>query len=350
MRVVIFGATGNVGTSTLRALAAEDAVRTIVGVSRRRPALRAAKTTWAQADIASADLDGLVRGADAIVHAAWLIQPGRHESVTHATNVTGSARVFAAAARAGVRTLVHLSSVGAYAPGPKDRAVDESWATTGIPTSFYSRHKAAVERVLDTFTAAHPAVRVVRLRPGLIFKREAGSEVRRLFAGPLLPNGLLRRGLIQVVPDTPRLRFQAVHSLDVGQAVRLALVGDASGAFNVAAEPVLDPAVLGELLGARPVPVPAAALRAAAGLSFRLRLQPSEPGWLDLALGVPIMETRRAHAELGWQPRHDAGAAFLEVLDGIRESAGLDTPPLAPDSGGAARLRELLGGVGGASR
>ena len=35
--------------------------------------------------------------------------------------------------------------------GPKDRRVDESWPTTGIPTSFYSRHKAEVERLLDRF-------------------------------------------------------------------------------------------------------------------------------------------------------------------------------------------------------
>ena len=59
-------------------------------------------------------------------------------------NVEGSARVFDAAGAARVPTLVYASSVGAYGPGPKDRRVDESWPTTGIPTSFYSRHKAEV--------------------------------------------------------------------------------------------------------------------------------------------------------------------------------------------------------------
>ena len=72
--------------------------------------------------------------------------------------------------------------------------MDESWPTTGIQTSFYSRHKAEVERLLDRFEGEHPGVRVVRLRPGLIFKREAASGIRRLFAGPLLPGSLLRPG------------------------------------------------------------------------------------------------------------------------------------------------------------
>ncbi len=205
---------------------------------------------WEQADIARDDLVELLRGADAVVHLAWLIQPSRDERATHAVNVVGSGRVFDAVARAGVPALVYASSVGAYSPGPKDRAVDESWPTDGIRSSFYSRHKAAVERLLDGFEREHPGVRVVRLRPGLIFDREAASEIRRLFAGPLLPNALVRRSLIPVVPDHPRLVFQAVHTHDVAEAYRLAIrAGDARGAFNVAADPVLDPRGLARLLG-----------------------------------------------------------------------------------------------------
>jgi UDP-glucose 4-epimerase len=58
---------------------------------------------------------------------------------------------------------VYASSVGAYSPGPKDRPVDESWPTEGTLTSFYARHKAEVERLLDRFEQEQPQVRVVRL-------------------------------------------------------------------------------------------------------------------------------------------------------------------------------------------
>src|SRR2546423_14609869 len=85
----------------------------------------------------------------------------------------------------------------------------------------HGRHKAAVERILDAFEAAPPDVRVARLRPGLIFQREAASEIRRLFAGPLLPSPLVRRGLVPFVPRVEGLRFQAVHAHDVGDAYRL---------------------------------------------------------------------------------------------------------------------------------
>jgi len=347
MRVVVVGATGNVGTSVLRSLADEPQVEEIVGLARRRPSMAWPKTSWVQADIARDDLHPHFAGADAVVHLAWLIQPARDMTTLRATNVEGSARVFHAAGAAGVGTLVYASSVGAYSPGPKDHRVDESWPTDGVETSFYSRHKAEVERMLDRFEHEFPGVRVVRLRPGLVFKREAAAEIRRYFAGPLLPGPLMREPLIPVIPDVPGLRFQAVHSYDAGNAYRLALVRDVRGAFNVAAEPILDPDQIADLFGARKVPVPAAALRASADATWRMRLQPSPVGWVDMALSVPLMDTTRARVELGWEPHRTSGDALLDLLHGIRDGSGGDTPPLDPGAGGPLRVREILTGVGG---
>jgi UDP-glucose 4-epimerase len=187
---------------------------------------------------------------------------------------------------------------------------------------------------------------VVRLRPALIFKREAASGIRRLFAGPFLPNALVNRSLIPILPAVPGLRFQAVHSLDVGDAYRRAAFSEADGAFNIAADPVLDPALLGKLLGARPVKIPGRVLRAATGATWRLRLQPTPPGWLDMALNVPLMSSERARRELGWEPRRSSDQALLELLDGLRRGRGFPTPPLDPGTGGPVRLREIASGVG----
>ncbi|MBD0339285.1 MAG: NAD-dependent epimerase, partial [Thermoleophilia bacterium] len=74
--------------------------------------------------------------------------------------------------------------------------------------------------------------------------------------------------------------------------------------------------------------------------------QPSPPGWLDLALAVPLLDVSRARSELGWEPRRTAEEALLELLAGIRDGAGIDTPPLAPGAGGPPRARELVTGVG----
>jgi nucleoside-diphosphate-sugar epimerase len=244
--------------------------------------------------------------------------------------VKGSERVFRAVADADVPALVYASSVGAYSPGPKDRPVDESWPTEGTPTSFYARHKSEVERLLDHFQAERPQTRVVRMRPGLIFKRSSAEEQRRYFLGPLFPRALVRHGARVVVPDIGGLRFQAVHTHDVAEAYRLAVVGEVHGAFNVAAEPVLDAKALAQALGGRVVPLPPALARQAMAVSWRLRLQPTPPGWLDMGLSVPIMDSSRAREELGWEPRHSSLAAIHDVLAGIAGAEGEPTPPLEP--------------------
>jgi nucleoside-diphosphate-sugar epimerase len=347
MRIVVTGASGNVGTSVLEALAATPEVEEIVGLARRRPRLELPRTRWVQTDVVRDDLVEPFRGADVVIHLAWLIQPSRDRGATRAVNFDGSKRVLDAVAAAGVPSLVYASSVGAYSPGPKDRLVDESWPTHGVDSSFYSVDKRDVERALDSFETAHPDVRVVRLRPGLIFKRDAATGIRRLFAGPLLPSPLVRRTLIPFIPAMDRMRFQAVHSHDVGRAYQLAAMSSVHGAFNIAADPILDPEELGRLLGAHPVKVSPRVLRTLADLTWKLRLQPTPAGWLDMALAVPLMDTSRARAELGWTPRHSGGDALLELMDGMRQRAGIETPPLANDSSGLLRVREFLTGLGG---
>jgi ferritin-like metal-binding protein YciE/nucleoside-diphosphate-sugar epimerase len=345
MKVIVTGATGNVGTSTVQALSESAEIDEIVGLARRAPRWSPAKTSWVEANVLSADLEALFDGADAVVHLAWAIQPSRDAVTLERVNVEGSRRVFAAAAAAGVPKLVHASSVGAYSAGPKEGEVDESWPTEGTPTSFYSRHKVAVERLLDGFEAEHPEVKVVRLRPALIFKDEAATEIRRLFVGPFLPNFLLRRGFVPALPRIQRLRFQAVHSADVGQAYLRAVLADVAGAFNVAAEPPLDPEQLAARIGVRSFAVPAGLVRRVADLSWRLRLQPTPPGWLDMALNVPLMSSQRAREELGWTPRHSGVEALEELLEGMRRGDGYPTPPLAEDGLGA-RVEDVKTGVG----
>jgi nucleoside-diphosphate-sugar epimerase len=348
MRIVVTGASGNVGTAVVRALSADERVGAIAGIARREPEWSVPKLRWVPTDLGDDDpdaLDAVLAGADAVIHLAWLFQPARDPLVTWRTNVLGSIRVFEAVARNSVPALVHASSVGAYSPGPKDRRVDESWPAHGWPEAAYTREKAYLERALDAFEATHPDVRVVRMRPAFLFQRESASEQRRLFAGPLLPNKLVRPGLIPVVPDLPGLRVQVLHTDDAAEAYRLAALGDARGAFNLAADPVVDARVLADLLGARVVRLPAWPVRAAVVAAWKLHLAPAAPELFDAVLRLPLMDATRAHTELGWTPRRDATEVLSEFLAGLRDGAGLPTPPLTPEIPGG-RAQELRTGAG----
>lgn len=353
MRVVIVGASGNMGTALLRRLSEEPSVTAVTGLARRTPDRTRepySAADWLPCDVSQESSAPVLRrafnGADAVVHLAWLISGSHDPKLQWRTNVEGSGRVFAAARDAGVAHLVWASSVGAYAPDAGSTRRPESWPATGVPTSMYSRQKAAVEALLDETTVGGLLV-VARLRPGLIFQGDAGSQIARYFLGPLVPTSLLRVGRLPLVPLPRGLQMQAVHATDAADAYARVILRRAAGAFNIAAEPVVDTAVLAGALGGRPLPVPARAFRVAAAATWRARLQPTEPGWLDLAMSCPLLATDRARDELDWRPKHSSVEALRELIAGMGRGAGTPSPAMRPReaaAGRVARVRSALHG------
>ncbi len=165
-----------------------------------------------------------------------------------------------------------------------------------------------------------------------MLQREAGAEQARYFLGRLIPHQLISATTLRAVRFLPlpdAMRLQVVHTTDIADLfARAALDPGARGAYNGAADPVLDPATIAATLGMRRLPVPVAPVRALVELSWRAHLQPTDPGWVDLALQIPLMDSTRAREQLGWRPTHDARAVLREAIDGVGAGSGRPTPPL----------------------
>jgi UDP-glucose 4-epimerase len=338
MRVVVVGATGNVGTALLRRLAGEPEVTEIVGIARRIPSPRAGHpytiANWRSIDISADEatdrLSQAFAGADVVVSLAWAIAPSHRRRQLERINVDGNRAVIDAVKAAQVPHYIYASSIGAYAPGPPDhRPVDESWPTTGIQGSGYSEQKALVERMLDEEEAQPNAPLITRIRSALVFQRDAGSEIHRYFLGHLFPASVLRFP-IPVVPVPDDWRIQDVHSDDEADVYARALLRRVGGPFNVATEPVLTPDDLATLLRGKRISVPTNLLYEGARFTWYARLQPTDQGWIKMAAQVPVMDSSRARTELGWIPRHDARAAFRDLVQGIIDRAGTGSPALQP--------------------
>jgi UDP-glucose 4-epimerase len=334
-RIVITGASGNVGTALLRRLASGPE-RELVGITRRRPPERDIyrNAMWHEIDIA--DTDAVARlvpvfdGADVVVHLAWGFQPTRNIPYLDAVGIGGSAAVLQAAHQAKVGQLVHMSSIGTYAAGRYGERVTEEWSTAGIPTSAYSRAKAAAEAQLDAYqqTHAEDGIAIARMRPGLIVARESASGLRRYVFPAYLRPGWLR--VLPVLPLDHRFVVPFVHTHDVADAIVRVIERGATGAFNLAAEPPVTRDALAQALGAKPVHVPSAVLRMAARASWLARLQPVDQGWLDMAFSVPLLDTTRAREELDWQPAWGAMDALADVGAGLTRGDGSPSPVLEP--------------------
>ena len=331
MRIVITGATGNVGSALLRRLVA-DGGHEIVGLARRLPDVSpyGDAVEWASVDLTKDESTRTLRdvfdGADAVVHLAWGFQPSHDLKYLRELGVGGTRRVVEAVTATGVPHLVHQSSLGAYSPKADDAPVDESWPTDGVPTSRYSRHKAAAERILDAFEASGPATVVTRMRPGIIGQRSAAGALLRYGVPGLVPSRLI--GLVPVLPMDRRLRIPMVHADDVADAFVRVLDRRAGGAFNLTAEPTITTEHIAEALGAVPVHVPASVVRVLMSAAWHARLQQVDTGWLDMGFSTPLLDTSRAERELEWSPRVDAVTVLREVVDGMRETDSGETPVL----------------------
>jgi len=328
MRVVITGASGNVGSALTRRLQAAEE-HDIVALARRTPdgaAMNGLRWVSVSIDLSSGDcehpLQQVFRDADAVVHLAWAFQPSHQVRYLEAVGVGGTHRVLDACISTGVGQVVHMSSVGAYSPKRDSEAVGEDWPVDGVPSSAYSRHKAAAEGLLDSFEHSSQGTAVARLRPGIIGQRSAGSASLRYVLPVLLPARAI--AAVPVLPMPAELTIPMVH------ADRRRRGGDRSGPAAEgcwSAQPGRGDfgqrAMIAEALGARWVETPAQLIHALMLAAWRARLQPVAPGWLDLGCAAPALGSSRAERELGWSPKVDAMGVLRETIDGMcHASAG----------------------------
>jgi UDP-glucose 4-epimerase len=331
MRVVITGASGNVGTALLRILPAEHDV---IGVVRRTPPRLGVyqRADWCSLDLTTqdglADLRRVFEGTDVVVHLAWGFQPTHDTRYLTQLGVGGTAAVLQAAHASGVGLLVHMSSVGTYSAGSYGKRVDESWPTTGIESSPYSRDKSAAEALLDEYEQrlGSAAISVARMRPGFIVQQAAASGLMRYGLPEYVPMQLVP--LLPLLPLDRRLCIPLVHADDVAEAISQVINRGAAGPFNLAAEPPLGRDDIAAALGARSVHIPSGVLGAVVDLSWRARLQHVDRGWIDLAFTVPLLDCSRARSELGWTPKWTSTEALADFLEGVTQQTCTDSEPL----------------------
>lgn len=299
LRIAVTGGTGFVGQRVLEL--ADGPVQALA----RRPQPPRDLLTWVAGDLAdAAGLEQLCAGADAVIHIAGVVNAADRAGF-EAGNVAGTAAVLAAAAAAGVKRFVQVSSLAAREPG----------------LSIYGASKAAAEALVmasgrDWVIVRPPAV----YGPG-------DREMLGLYR-------LAARG-IALAPGGPAARISILHVDDLARAL-LALAGggptgtvleiddgrgDAGGyshaEFGRAIGAALDrPAVV--------VPVPAAVLNAAAGAAtLAARLTGGLPTLSrDRAryIAHPDWVARGGNAALAgvWTPRFDAAAGIADTVAGYR--------------------------------
>lgn len=322
-RALVTGATGTLGGRLVAALwrAGVDVVALVRDRSRASPELEA-RVGLVSGDVRSLeDVRAAVRGCSVVFHCAALTTNGAPWSQHHETNVVGTENVLRAAREAGVRRVVHASSVAVYglAPGNRDGSLDEA-APYGTPDAWahYMRAKIEADRLARRY-AREEDLDVVVLRLGVLYGPGGGRSPGK---------GLARVGPVRLVMGGGRNAMPYTHVDNAVDAMLLAAVsGEAAGkAYNVVDEPqrtvreairLADgsdgrrPVVLG--VPTMPLTLGAALLewrarRKGQGTPPRLTRYVVRSATRDLRY-----DTRRIREELGWRPR-------VGLEEGLRSS------------------------------
>jgi nucleoside-diphosphate-sugar epimerase len=324
LTVAVTGPTGTFGFGLMPLLQADDRIARVAGIARRPfdPAAHAwAKMEYRRGDVRDPQaLQEAFRGADVVVHLAFLVMGAASGETIRAVNVDGTLNAFRAAAAVGARRFVYASSVAAYGFHPDNPAgMTERWPVRPAARLFYARQKAELEELLQAEVARSPGPALYLLRPSIVLGPHAvGAKTGVL--GPLTQlarasaRSVGRLG-VPVPVLVPALPIQFVHEEDVGEALlRCVVAAGPPGAYNIAADEVLTVADVVRELGLRPVSFPAGPVQATARALSALPFLPPAMQWVEAASHPAIMDTTRARQELGWVPRYSAIEALRDTL------------------------------------
>jgi nucleoside-diphosphate-sugar epimerase len=322
LTVAVTGPTGTFGVALMPLLQDDEKVTRVIGIARRPfdPAEHGwTKMEYRRGDVRDpAALEEAFAGADVVVHLAFLIISGSKET-TQAINVEGTLNAFRAAAEAGVRRFVYASSIAAYG-FHRDNPIGmtEDWPTRPADRLFYAQEKAELEHLLLEEAGRHPETDLYLLRPPIVLGPDAVGAKAQLSPGLLQVLQVLHSGIrrLRVVPAVvPDLPVQLIHQDDVAEALRLCVVAAGPpGAYNIAADDVVNGTDLLRELGFLPLAIPGKPVAAVARAISTLPFLPSGMQWVETLSHPAIMDTTKARTELGWSPRHSALESLRATL------------------------------------
>jgi dihydroflavonol-4-reductase len=342
MRILVTGASGFIGSCLCRALSLRgDDVVALHRPTSLRTALEGIPVQRQVGDMLDpASLDAALHGVEAVFHTAAPMRPGRDPLASIDVHVRGTRNVLEAARRAGVRRLVHTSSVAALgvpdaAPSDSPEAsplIDERHTWNYLPERWpYAFGKHASE--LEVRRAVDAGLEAVIVNPSAVFgagdwyrtQRSLVAHVARGAPIPILPGGVNAVHIDDVIDGH-------LAALERGRPGERYILGGENLTLQAMLRTTAE--VVGRLPSTLRLPLWAVPLMRAVLEPLRRHLRlPIEPSLLWLAGYYFFYDTHKAQSELGLPAPRTYRLAAEETFAWLR-SVGAISPRVAHPGAG----------------
>ena len=314
-RIAVTGASGYIAGLLIERLVGLQSVERVLATDIRPSRVgQLPKVEFLRQDVGDPFPDLFVgRELDAVVHLAYILNPGHKRLKARRVNVQGTVNLLEACARGGVGHILYLSSTSVYGAYPDNpELLSEDAPVRPLKGFQYSEDKAEAEGLLAQFAALHQGVTVTVLRACPVLGPHADNFISRAF---------LRSILVAVNGYDPPMQF--LHEDDLVENLLWCITERPAGTYNLAGDGTVRWSEMAGMLGRRLLSMPAPVLYALAALGWRLRLQSESP-----ACGINFIryrwtaDTEKAKRELGAGFRYTSRQAW-EAFARATETAAL---------------------------
>jgi nucleoside-diphosphate-sugar epimerase len=302
--VAVTGAAGSVGRLLAARLVANEDVRKVVAIDRARGDVAGA--TWRVLDVRDPVLADRLAGVDVVVHTALdtSIDSSRDERTS--VNVRGTQTVLTAAAAAGVRRVVLLSSAMVYGALPDNEVpLPEDAPLRAVPDDGILGDLLEIEALATRAPVTHAGLSVTVLRPAALVGPGVDDVLTRHFEAPRL---LVVRG------TSPKWQF--CHIEDLATALELAALGQVDGVVTVGCEGWLEQGEVEAISGLRRIELPASLAFGTAERLHRLGVLPAPASDLQYVVHPWVVSAQRLR-DAGWRPAYDNATALGALLEQV---------------------------------
>jgi UDP-glucose 4-epimerase len=310
MKVAITGISSFLATEILPLLENDNNITEILGIDIIEPDSNSKKIAFKKRDVRDPQLEEDLKGYDVIIHLAFIVNPIKSKKEIYSINIEGSKNVFNCALKAGIKKIIHASSVAAYGSFPDNPIpLNEEHPIKKMKKAFYYHDtKYIVEKYLDELEINYPDVIFTRIRPHVFLGKNINNFIRSFFKGKTI-FGLSSDNL-----------WQFVYVTDVAKIFYLALTKDAPGAYNIGADNPVTIREIGKALNKKVKNIPYKLVISVLVSLHKIRILKKDlAGWIRISRYPIIVDSTKAKDVLGWKPEFDTIGSIKQFYEDLKE-------------------------------